>query len=133
MMFGELEEEHLRFADSQVWVRSEIQRIGGIRYFLAWLKDKEGMDDMQRVVASLCSNIREFFSAALKLSRSAEHELGSLDAWLEAKICMQTKDRSGRYHNFCLRLDPGNLDERIVSVSILDMEGDEIGTAFFEL
>ena len=133
MLYGELEEEYMKFSKSEVWIRSNISRSGNIRYFLIWLRDHEGMEDIQEVVASLCSNIKEFFSAALKLSRSAENKLGSLDAWLEAKICMQTKDRLGKYHNFCLRLDPGNLEDNIVSVSILDNHGDEVGTAFFEI
>jgi len=129
----DLEEEYERFVDSSVWDRTEILEENGTRYFIAWLRSTEGVDEMVSILRRLCSNLKYFFQAASDIQRMGEGRVGKLEAWLEARICIGSRGRKGSPGCFTLRLDPGSRERETITTTILSPGGDEIGACVIEL
>lgn len=128
----ELEEEYERFADHSVWDRTEVLTEDDTRYFIAWLRSTQGVEEVIPILKRLCSNLKCFFRAASDIQTEGVGKMGKLEAWLEAKICIGTGGR-GRTGCFAIRLDPGSMQGDLVSASIISPEGHEVGACVFEI
>lgn len=128
----ELDEEYERFADPSVWDRTDMLTEDDTRYFIAWLRSTQGVEEVISILKRLCSDLKCFFRAASVIQTMGVGKMGKVEAWLEAKICIGTSGR-GKTGCFTIRLDPGSMQGDLVSASIISPEGHEVGACVFEI